>query len=173
MAETKFKRPRPQRLADFRFFPRVSTPAHAILSIQQHRETPNSTNCLVSSSRVGSCRHGRRDGCSDAGGHCSSGGTSGSEGASPRPLVFLSGIDQFDELLDGGARTRCHLCAGRPACGLLWAGAILHSMHPEFFCILHSSHSCIPKCQRYILHSHSTHSAFLSSAPHVFCIPAF
>ena len=43
LAEIKFKRPRPQRLVDFRFFPRVSTPANAILSIQQHRETPNST----------------------------------------------------------------------------------------------------------------------------------
>jgi hypothetical protein len=51
LAETKFKRPRPQRLADFRFFPRVSTPAHAILSIQQHRETPNSTKKIPTTRR--------------------------------------------------------------------------------------------------------------------------
>ena len=138
----------------------------------------------------------------DAGGHCSPGGTSGSAGAIPRPLVFSSGIAQFDELLDGGARTICHLCACRPACGLLWAGAILHSMHPSFVafcipataaflmindafhmripcilhpvfctpcilhsCILHSSRSCVPEGQSYILHSmyptrHSTKAAF-------------
>ena len=60
------------------------------------------------------------------------------------------------------------ICARAGLHVLLWAGAVLHSMHPEFFCIRHSSHSCIPKCQRYILHSHSMHSALLSSAPHAF-----
>jgi len=91
--------------------------------------------------------------------------------ASRRPLVFPSGIAQFDELLDGGTCTICSLCACRPARGLLWTGVMLHSMHPAFCCILHSSHSCIPTCQCYILHSLSQYLAFLASAPHAFCMP--
>jgi hypothetical protein len=128
-------------LGRFSLFPSGLDPGarYSVDSATPRNTEQHQLHCLVSSSsRVGSCRHGRGDGCSDAGGHCSSGGTSGAAGASPRPLVFSSGIAQFDELLDGGARTRCHLCAGRPACGLLWAGAILHSMHPAFFA------SCIP-----------------------------
>ena len=109
----------------------------------------------------------------DVGAHGSPGGTSGAAGASFRPLVFPTGIAQFDDLLDGGARTICTLCACMHARGLPWAGANLHSMHPAFRCILHSSRSCIPKCQCDILHSLSQHFACLAPAPHALCIPVF
>ena len=70
-----------------------------------------------------------------------------------------SGIAQFDELLDGGARTRCHLCAGQ-AC--MWAAVggrhtAFHAscifLHPAFQPQLRSRMSMIS------LYFHSTQSA--------------